>query len=157
MPSYTSRETQGLRDQPANLIGDPAYGGRVRRFRATNRLNDLRINSAQGAEAAGLAINDDVLICDIPPGYRFVAAEIVAGVGMGTTTLNIGTSQTHASNTQIATGVTVPTANALVSVTPAARRADASMPAGRYYVTVGTEAEAASANDLVVDFIVVGP
>lgn len=157
MPSYTSREAQALRDQPANIVGDPAYGGRERRFRATYRLNDLRINSGQGAAAAGLAISDDLLVCDIPPGYRFSAVEIVSGVGMGTTALNIGTSPVHASNTQIATGITVPAANALVNVTPAARRADALMPAGRYFVTVGTEVEAASANDLVVDFVVVGP
>ncbi len=157
MPSYTSRETQGMRDQPANIVGDPAYGGRERRLHATYRLNDLRINSWQGAAAAGLAINDDLLACDIPPGYRFSAVEIVSSVGMGATALNIGTSPVHASNTQIATGVTVAAANTLVSVTPAARRADALMPAGRYFVTVGTEAEAASANDLVVDFVVVGP
>jgi hypothetical protein len=157
MATYTSRETQVVRDAPPNVVGDPAYGGRQRRFRATYRLNDLRINSASGAPAAGLAINDDLLFCDIPPGYRFVAVELVSGVGAGATAFNIGRSPTHVSNTSIATGITIPTANTVVFVTPAAVRAAATLPDGRYFITVGTEAEAASANDLVVDFITVGP
>ncbi|MEN6527594.1 MAG: hypothetical protein ABFD65_14015 [Candidatus Polarisedimenticolia bacterium] len=160
MPSYTSRETQVLRDQPANIPGDPAYGGRERRFRATIDLNNLRLNSSAGSAVAGLVVNDDVLLCDLPPGYRFAGYEIVSTVGLGTTTINIGNSQTHASNTKFATGITVPTANVPVVGGGAGlglQRAAAPSPGERIFATFGTAAVAASANSITIDIIALGP
>lgn len=160
MPSYASRETQMLRDTPANIPGDPAYGGRERRFRATIDLNNLRVNSSNGTATAGIAINDDVLLCDLPPGYRFAGYEIVSTVGLGTTTVNIGNSQTHASNTKFATGLTVPTANVPVVGGVAGlglQRAAAASPGERVFATFGTAAIAASADTITIDIIAIGP
>jgi hypothetical protein len=160
MPSYASREMQGVRDNPANIPGDPAYGGRLRIFRSTITLNDLRINSTSGAAAAGIAINDDVLLCDLPPGYRFSGYEIVSTVGLSTTTINIGNSPTHASNTKFATGLTVPTANVPVVGGVAGlglQRAAAASPGERIFATFATTAVAASANSITIDIHAIGP
>lgn len=160
MPSYASREMQMLRDTPANIPGNPAYGGRDRRFRATITLNDLRINSSSGAAAAGIAVGDDFLICDLPPGYRFSGYEIVSAVGLGTTQINIGNSQTHASNTKYAAGLTVPTANVVVNGGGAGlglQRAAEASSGERIFATFGTAAVAASANSITIDIIVTGP
>lgn len=160
MASYTSRETQGLRDQPANIPGDPAYGGRRRVYRATIALNDLRVNSSTGVPAAGIAISDDFLVCDIPPGHRFAGYEIVSTVALGTTTINIGNTQVHATNTKFATGLTVPTANVVVTGGGAGlglQRAAAASPGERVFATFGVAAVAASANSITIDIIVLGP
>jgi hypothetical protein len=157
MPSYASRETQMLRDTPANIPGNPAYGGRDRRFRATITLNDLRINSS--AAAAGIAVGDDFLICDLPPGYRFSGYEIVSTVALGTTQINIGNSQTHAQNTKFAASLTVPTANVVVSggAGLGLQRAAEASPGERIFATFGTAAVAASANSITIDIIATGP
>lgn len=160
MPSYTSRETQALRDVPANIPGDPAYGGRHRVFRSTIQLNNLRTNSSTGTATAGLAVGDDVLLADLPPGYRFAGYEIVSSVALGTTTINIGNTQVHATNTKFATGITVPAAEAVVTggfVGNATQRAAPASIGERIFATFGVAAVAASANNIVIDIIAVGP
>lgn len=157
MVAYTSRETQALRDAPANIPGDAAYNARERRIRATIELNNLRVNSLNGTAVAGIAIGDDFLLGDIPPGYRFAAVEVVSSIGLGATAINVGITQVHATNIKFVNGMLVPTANLLAQGANGAARALPPSVGERVFVTFGAESEPASANTITVDLILIGP
>lgn len=156
MPTYVSNEMQPAFDPVPNMSGNPALGGRMRVYRATIKLNDLRLSTTSGTPTAGLIINDAVLACDLPAGVRVVGHEIISSVGLGTTTINVGVSSTHENNTKYGSGITVGTANTVVRTVTAAMRGAAALPAPeRVFVSFGTAAIAASNNHIVIDFMTV--
>jgi hypothetical protein len=138
MANLYSTETAGLDARPVRKPALPAYGGRLRRYRATIPL------ASQG-------VTDNIMLCVSPPNAVFVSGTITTSVSLGTSVVAIGTSQTHANNGQYRaagtfTAVDTPTLFGRAS----ALSAEVSDDGARVYMTIATSSLPA-AGTLVVD------
>lgn len=150
MANLYSQQMAGQVALPIIKPTDPAYGGRVFRFRSV--LNLAAIATATfGSTQAGVATADNVLLGIIPAGYVFDFGIITSSVSLSTAVVAIGTNATHASNGQFRaaatfTAVDTPTLFGLASAQAAAAFASDT----RVYLTTATAA-VPSSGTLVVD------
>ena len=100
MASYLSNEQTGYTSKPVIKPSLAAFGARLRRYRSSFNLSTVAITTA-----------DNVYLGRIPAGAVFCFGLASTQVTLGTSTLNIGLSQTHANNTQYCTGLTLTTTN----------------------------------------------
>lgn len=105
MTAYFTNETAGFKSTPVVKPASGAFGARVRRYRASFNLSTVAGGSA-------VTTSDNIYLARIPAGAVFAFGLITSSVSLGTTTVNIGLSQTHAANTQYATGLTLTATNA---------------------------------------------
>lgn len=104
MVAYYTNETTGFKSIPVVKPASGAFGARVRRYRASFNLATV---------AGGIAVttSDYIYLARIPAGAVFAFGVLNTSVSLGTSTLNIGLSQTHAANTQYATGLVLTSTN----------------------------------------------
>jgi hypothetical protein len=138
MAQLYSAETAGYASNPIIKPATPAYGGRIRRYRATITL-------------ASQANADWILLARIPAGSIFDFGMITATVSLATSVVAIGTSPTHGTNGQyraaaVYTAVDTPT----LFGTTAAQAGSALTADTLVYLTSATAALPASGT-LVVD------
>ena len=100
MANYISIENAGFTAKPVVKPALAAFGARVRRFRATVNLSSQALTTA-----------DNLYLGQIPSGAVFCFGVLATSVSLGTSTINIGLSQTHAANTQYATGLVITAIN----------------------------------------------
>ena len=100
MANYLTIEQAGFQSKPVVKPSLGAYGGRVRRYRSTVNLSTNAMTTA-----------DNLYLGYIPAGLVFCFGVLNTQVSLGTTTINIGLSQTHAANTQYATGLVITAVN----------------------------------------------
>lgn len=146
-----SRNLAGQASRPIILPSDPAYGGRVLRYRAVLSLAAIATGTF-GSTRAGLQTTDWAMLAIIPAGYVFDFGVITSSVTLGTAAVAIGTSPTHASNGQLRaaatfTEVDTPTFFGLASAQAAAAYA-ADTP---IYLTCATASIPSAAGTLVID------
>lgn len=101
MANFFTIESTGFQSKPVVKPSVAAFGARVRRFRGSFNLSSITVTTA-----------DNVYLGYIPAGAVFCFGVITTTVSLGTSTLNIGLSQTHAANTQYATGIVITAVNA---------------------------------------------
>ena len=87
MADLFSIETAGVMSRPVIKPASGAYGGRMRRYRATVTL-------------AAQATTDNILLAQLPGGSYFAFGVLVASATLGTSVIAIGTNKVHASNGQ---------------------------------------------------------
>lgn len=145
-----SQNLAGQASRPIIKPSDPAYGGRVFRFRSV--LNLAAVDTAAfGTATAGVATADWVMLAIVPAGYTFDFGIITSSVTLSTAVVAIGTSPTHASNGQLRaaatfTAVDTPTLFGLASAQAAAAYTSDTP----IYLTAATAA-VPSAGTLVID------
>ena len=100
MANYSSIEATGYTSRPVVKPSVGAFGARVRRFRASVNLSTQALTTA-----------DNLYIGNVPAGAVFCFGVLTTSVSLGTSTINIGLSQTHANNTQYATGLVITAIN----------------------------------------------
>mgnify|MGYP001809917327 FL=1 len=88
MAVFYSNETRGVADSPRNLIGNEAYGGRKRLFRATIPLDAPNLTSSTAGSQ--VTTSDTIVLARVPAGYRFVEGVITTSVSLGSSTVAIG-------------------------------------------------------------------
>lgn len=145
-----AQNTAGQASRPIIRASDPAYGGRMFRYRAVLNLAAIATGTF-GSTQAGLPTADWAMLAIIPAGYVFDFGVITASVTLGAAVAAIGTSPTHATNGQLRaaatfTAVDTPTFFGLASAQAAvAYAADTPI-----YLTCATAA-IPSAGTLVID------
>lgn len=150
MPLTYAQNLAGQASRPIIKPSDPAYGGRLFRYRSVLNLAAIATTTF-GSTQAGLATTDWAMLGIIPAGYVFDYGVITSSVTLGTAVAAIGTSPTHASNGQLRaaatfTAVDTPTLFGLASAQAgAAYAADTPI-----YLTCATAA-IPSAGTLVID------
>lgn len=100
MANFLSIEQTGFQSKPVVKPAVGAFGARVRRFRATVNLSLTTLTTA-----------DNLYLGQMPAGAVFCYGVLTTQVSLGTSTINIGLSQTHAANTQYATGLVITAVN----------------------------------------------
>lgn len=150
MPLTYAQNLAGQASRPIIKPSDPAYGGRVFRYRSVLNLAAIATTTF-GSTQAGLATTDWAMLGIIPAGYVFDYGVITSSVTLGTAVAAIGTSPTHALNGQLRaaatfTAVDTPTLFGLASAQAAAAYA-ADTP---IYLTCATAA-IPSAGTLAID------
>jgi len=100
MTAFTSIEQTGYTSKPVIKPSLAAFGACVRRYRATLNMANTTVTTA-----------DNVYLGRIPSGAVFSYGVINTSASLGTASLNIGLSQTHAANTQYATGIVLTATN----------------------------------------------
>jgi hypothetical protein len=88
MPTYYSREMRAVADNPRNIPGNEALGGRLRLFRATIALDAPDLTSTTAG--ASITASDPVVLARVPAGYRFSHGRTTTSVSLGTSTIAIG-------------------------------------------------------------------
>lgn len=88
MADLYSTETAGLQSRPVVKPSAGAYGGRMRRYRASITL-------------AAQANADNILLAILPAGSIYAHGVITASVSLGTSVIAIGTSKVHGTNGQL--------------------------------------------------------
>lgn len=154
MASFYTNETKGRGDQPPRLLGNEAYGGRERVFRATIPLDaPPTSNTAAGTQ---IASGDTVVLCTRPAGMRFAGGTLVSSVSLGTAQIAVGVAGTPAKYRAAATFTAVDTPTPFG---PAARFADDAPSADEEIIlTVSVAALPNTAGaKLVVDLYFAGP
>lgn len=145
-----SQNLAGQASRPIIKPTDPAYGGRLFRFRSVLNLAAIA-TTAFGSTQAGMPTTDWAQLAIIPAGYVFDFGVITSSVTLSTAVVAIGTSPTHASNGQLRaagtfTAVDTPTFFGLASAQAAAAyTADTPI-----YLTAATAA-VPSSGTLVID------
>lgn len=140
MADLFSTETAGLFSRPVVKASAGAYGGRMRRYRASITL-------------AAQATTDNILVAILPNGSIFMAGWITASVSLATSVVAIGTNKVHASNGQYRAAATytvvdTPTVFGLTAaISAAAVTSDTPV-----YLTIATAA-LPGAGTMVVDII----
>lgn len=145
-----SQNLAGQASRPIIRPSDPAYGGRMFRYRAALNLAAIATGTF-GSTQAGLPTADWAMLAIIPAGYVFDFGIITSSVTLGTSVVAIGTSPTHASNGQLRaaatfTAVDTPTLFGLAAAQSAAAYASDTP----IYLTCATAA-IPSAGTLVID------
>ena len=141
MADLFSTEAAGLLSRPVVKPSVGAYGGRMRRYRATITL-------------AAQATTDNILLAILPAGSVYAVGMLTASVTLATAVIAIGTNKVHASNGQLRaaatfTAVDTPTPFGLAAALGgAALTADTSI-----YLTIATAA-LPGAGTVVVDLMV---
>lgn len=100
-----SQNLAGQASRPIIRPSDPAYGGRMFRYRAVLNLAAIA-TGAFGSVQAGLPTTDWAMLAIIPAGYVFDFGIITSSVTLSTAVVAIGTSPTHASNGQLRAAAT---------------------------------------------------
>ena len=100
MPLLYSQNLAGQASHPIIKPSDPAYGGRLFRFRSVLNLAAIATGTF-GTTQAGLPTTDWAMLAIIPAGYVFDFGIITSSVTLSTAVVAIGTSPTHASNGQL--------------------------------------------------------
>lgn len=150
MPLTYAQNLAGQASRPGIRPSDPAYGGRMFRYRAVLNLAAIATGTF-GSTQAGLPTADWAMLAIIPAGYVFDFGIITSSVTLGTSVVAIGTSPTHASNGQLRaaatfTAVDTPTLFGLAAAQSAAAYASDTP----IYLTAATAA-VPSAGTLVID------
>lgn len=146
-----SQQLAGQASKPIIKPTDPAYGGRMFRFRGTINLAAIA-TATFGTTQAGLPVADWIQLCIVPAGYVFDFGMITSSVSLGTSVVAIGTSATHASNGQYRaaatfTAVDTPTLFGLA----AAEAQGANATDTPVFLTLSAAAALPAAGTLVVD------
>ena len=129
---------------PAKKADGRVYQAKSRRFRASFDL---------AASTTARASGDTNVVCEMPEGYSFERATIIASTGLGTSTIALGVEGDPA---RYAAASTVPTADTAVSVGKATARA-ATPPDLKQTVIMTIAASALpNAGTLVIDFFASG-
>lgn len=97
MAQYYSKETAGYSGNPITKPASPAYGGRVRRYRASLDLSAVNLTSGT---TGNVGTSDSVILARIPAGAVFDFGMITSSVTLGSAVVAVGTNATHASNGQ---------------------------------------------------------
>lgn len=131
MPVFYSAETAGLDQLPVIKASGPAYAGSLKVFQSTITLPNPAIGTA-----------DQIVLADVPAGYKFVYGVLTSSVSLGTAVVAIGTNQTHGSNGQYRaaatfTAVDTPT---LFGVTATGSAAATLTATTRIWLTIATAA-----------------
>ena len=100
MANYSSIEATGFTSRPVVKPSVGAFGARLRRFRASVNLATQALTTA-----------DNLYLGNLPAGAVFAFGVMATQVSLGTSTINIGLSQTHAANTQYASGFVLTAVN----------------------------------------------
>lgn len=150
MANLYSQQMAGQVALPIIKPTDPAYGGRIFRFRSVLDLAAIA-TATSGSTQAGVATADNVLLGIIPAGYVFDFGMITSSVTLSTAVVAIGTNPVHVSNGQYRaagtfTAVDTPTLFGLASAMGAA----ANTTDTRVYLTTATAA-VPSSGTLVID------
>lgn len=145
-----SQQLAGQASRPIIKPSDPAYGGRLFRFRSVLNLAAIATGTF-GSTQAGMPTTDWTQLAIIPAGYVFDFGVITSSVTLSTAVVAIGTSPTHASNGQLRaaatfTAVDTPTFFGLASAQAAAAYTSDTP----IYLTAATAA-VPSAGTLVID------
>lgn len=145
-----SQNLAGQASRPIIKPSDPAYGGRLFRFRSVLNLAAIATGTF-GSTQAGMPTADWTQLAIIPAGYVFDYGVITSSVTLSTAVIAIGTSPTHASNGQLRaaatfTAVDTPTFFGLASAQAAAAYATDTP----IYLTAATAA-VPSSGTLVID------
>lgn len=138
MADLLSTELAGVNSTPVVKAASPAYGARLRRYRATITL-------------AAQATADNILLAQIPAGSAFAFGVLTASATLGTSVVAIGTSQTHGTNGQLRAAGTFTAANTPTMFGLAAAVSEDALAADtNIYLTIATAA-LPGAGTLVVD------
>ena len=86
--------------KPVIKVGSPAYGGRLRRFRAVLNLGAATTTTGSGSDTVAVTTSDNVLLARLPSGACFAFGILTSSVTLGSAVVAIGTSKTHGSNGQ---------------------------------------------------------
>ncbi|CAB4126143.1 hypothetical protein UFOVP68_8 [uncultured Caudovirales phage] len=97
MAQYYSKETAGYSANPITKPASPAYGGRVRRYRASLDLSAVNLTTGT---TGNVGTSDSVILARIPTGATFDFGMITSSVTLGSAVVAVGTNATHASNGQ---------------------------------------------------------
>ncbi|CAB4121097.1 hypothetical protein UFOVP6_18 [uncultured Caudovirales phage] len=97
MAQYYSKETAGYSANPVVKPASPAYGGRVRRYRASLDLSAVNLTTGT---TGNVGTSDSVILARIPAGATFDFGCITSSVTLGSAVVAIGTNPVHASNGQ---------------------------------------------------------
>lgn len=148
-----SQNLAGQASRPIIKPSDPAYGGRLFRFRSVLNLAAIATGT-YGSTQAGLATTDWAMLAIIPAGYVFDYGVITSSVTLSTAVVAIGTSPTHASNGQLRAAATFTTVDTPTLFGLAAAQAGAAYTTDTpIYLTAATAA-VPSAGTLVIDIYV---
>lgn len=101
MTDYLAIEQQGFTSKPVVKPALAAFGARVRRYRSSFNLSTQAVTTS-----------DTMYLGRIPAGAVFCFGILATTVSLGTSTINIGLTKTHADNTQYASGLTITAVNA---------------------------------------------
>lgn len=150
MPLLYSQQLAGQASRPIIKPTDPAYGGRLFRFRSVLNLAAIATTSF-GTTQAGLPTTDWIQLLTLPAGYVPGFGMINSSVSFGTSAIAIGTSAVHASNGQYRAASAFTSTN---TPTPFGRTDMAALAAVSIdtpvYLTVGI-ADLPSSGTLVID------
>jgi len=145
-----SQNLAGQASRPIIKPSDPAYGGRLFRYRSVLNLAAIATTTF-GSTQAGLATTDWAMLGIIPAGYVFDYGVITSSVTLGTAVAAIGTSPTHVSNGQLRAAATFTTVDTPTLFGLASAQAGAAYAADTpIYLTCATAA-IPSAGTLVID------
>lgn len=140
MADLFSTETAGLLSRPVVKPSAGAYGGRVRRYRASITL-------------AAQATTDNILLCVLPSGSIYMPGWLVASATLGAAVIAIGTSKVHGTNGQLRAAGTFTAVDTPTPFGPAALIAGAALTADTpIYLTIATAA-LPGAGTLVVEIL----
>lgn len=145
-----SQNLAGQASRPIIKPTDPAYGGRLFRFRGAIDLAAIATTTF-GTTQAGLPTTDWIQLLTLPAGYVPGFGMINSSVSFGTSAIAIGTSAVHASNGQYRQASAFASTN---TPTPFGRTSMAALAAVSIdtpvYLTVGI-ADLPSSGTLVID------
>lgn len=99
MPLLYSQQLAGQASRPIIKPTDPAYGGRLFRFRSTINLAAIATTTFGSTQVAA-ATADWIQLLTLPSGYVPDFGMITSSVSLGTSVVAIGTNAVHASNGQ---------------------------------------------------------
>lgn len=94
MADYFTQETTGFTLKPVVKPSGAGFGARMRRYRGIFNLSNQALTTA-----------DNIYLGRIPAGAVFAFGTLNTNISLGTASINIGLSKTHAANTQYATGL----------------------------------------------------
>ena len=154
MAQYYSKETAGYSANPITKPATPAYGGRVRRYRASLDLSAVNLTTGT---TGNVGTSDSVYLMRIPSGAVFDFGMITSSVSLGTSVVAIGTNATHASNGDYRAAAVFTATNTPTLFGLAAAQGGAAVTADTpVYLTCATAALPTSGT-LVVDIYVNAP
>ncbi len=97
MAQYYSKETAGYASNPIIKPATAAYGGRLRRYRASMDLSAVNLTTGT---TGNVGTSDSVILARVPTGAVFDFGMITSSVTLGSAVVAIGTNPVHASNGQ---------------------------------------------------------
>ena len=140
MPQTYASEVAGLGTTPVTNSNGAVQGGRVRRFRATITL-------------ASQAVDDTVVLAQVPAGYAFAYGILNASATLGSSTIAIGIAGTAAKYR--AAAVFTAAAPTLFGISTAVD--DAPLTAQEVVILTNTTAALPSSGTLIVDLYFSAP